>query len=105
MSSKKLVSLFILSICFILIGYHLPDSIKENSKQFQLNQFQHKFLEKRALNAELEKLKEQFELNQSLRINEDLLSLDKDENSSFYVIENNKLIFGLMKMLLLNLIN
>ncbi|KAA3649495.1 MAG: sensor histidine kinase [Bacteroidetes bacterium] len=94
MSSKKLVSLFILSICFILIGYHLPDSIKENSKQFQLNQFQHKFLEKEAaLNAELEKLKEQFELNQSLRINEDLLSLDKDENSSFYVIENNKLIF------------
>ena len=94
MTSKKLLLLSLFSGISLLLGYFLPNEVKEQSRQFQLNQFQESFLETETqLVQELEAISRNFSLDQPASYFENLDKLDQERKISFYVFHHNDLVF------------
>lgn len=94
MTSKKNLLLGIISGICLLLGYYVPNDVKEQSRQVQLSQFQEIFLEKETkLKEELESFNASFSLNQPASYFENLNYLNNESDLSFYVLKNESLVF------------
>lgn len=94
MTKIKYIGFGVIALLCLLFGYYAPITLKQQSKQFQINRFQNLFLEKEALlNEELSSFSKDFDFSQSSKYFENLSYLDQSKSLSFYLLKQNELIF------------
>jgi signal transduction histidine kinase len=91
---KKPVLLLLISFFCLLVGYYIPNSIKESSKSFQLEQFQQVFSDKEVLLIDkLEKLIDDYDSSETQNLTIQYAELSAVEGFSYFIFNKNKLEF------------